>query len=448
MVNHTIQIDGQDYVLTFNEDFDAQNYYFGHGGGGIWNTSYRPHLDDTRWISRNGEQQYYVDADDTALPQPFTISGGELTLNASELTPSQQALAAGQPYGSGLLTTELSFGLGAGYVEIRADVPDEQGLLSAFWLLPADGDWTSEIDVFEILGSDPTKLHTNVWNNGTGNQQTITTSDLSTGYHTYGLKWDDTTISWLLDGVVVRTTPNTVTEDMYLALSLMVGTTWTGDPDQTTDFTDGLKVDYLRVYELDSDPDRNDAIPVGQTEFIPQQIYDGTTGDDTLYGTHWSDMLTGHAGADQLHGRAGDDFLMGVTGADSLFGGAGNDILEGGSEDDQLVGGDGDDTLEGGEGTDHLWGGDFSAGSGADHFVFSTGSGKDYVHDFDTADDVIDLSSFATDWASLNPHLQDQGWATYLNLGHLGGAWTDMIFLIGVSANDLTAANFDFGAGV
>ena len=32
---------------------------------------------------------------------------------------------------------------------------------------------------------------------------------------------------------------------------------------RTTDFGDGLSIDYIRVYELASDPDRNDAIQDG-----------------------------------------------------------------------------------------------------------------------------------------------------------------------------------------
>jgi beta-glucanase (GH16 family) len=437
---------GENYVLTFNDEFNSNpnRFYEGHGSGGIWASSFSPHLEDGRYIDRNGENQYYVDPSDSTLPNPFSTSSGHISISAQELTPAQQALANGQQYSSGLLTTELSFHLGSGYIEISADIPDEQGLLSAFWLLPADGDWSSEIDVFEILGHDTDKLHTNLWDDGTPDQQTITIPGLGSGFHTYGLHWTDTTISWIVDGVTVRQVPNTVTEPMYLAVSLAVDTTWTGSPDATTDFSNTLDIDYIRVYELDSDPDRNDAVPAGQ-DFTPTDLYTGTSAAETLYGTRWADILGGEDGNDTLYGREGRDSLTGAAGADALYGERGRDELTGGDGADSLIGGRGSDTLEGGAGNDHLWGGTYSSGFGDDVFVMKTGMNSDYVHDFNVTDDMLDLSTLGVTWADVSAALTDLGWATQLNLGHFGGSWGDQIFLIGVDASDLTIDNFDFG---
>lgn len=449
MVDYTLNIDNEDYVLTFMDEFSGSNgsYFEGFGSGGVWATSFSPHLDDARFISRNGEQQYYVDPSDTTLPNPFSVSRGVVSIQAQELTAAEQALAGGQLYSSGLLTTELSFHTGSGYVEISADIPDEQGMLSAFWLLPADGSWSSEIDVFEILGHDTDTLHTNLWDNGVGDQESFQVSGLGDGFHTYALHWTDTTISWIVDGVVVRTEPNTVTEPMYLAVSLAVDTTWTGSPDATTDFSDTLDIDYIRVYELESDPNRNDAIPV-DGDFTPDDVYGGTTGSETLYGTRWSDTLDGQDGNDILHGRKGADILIGGAGADEVFGGKGADTLDGGADGDKLIGGKGDDVLDGGTGNDHLWGGTYGADHGEDVFVMKTGMNTDFAHDFNVVDDVLDVSTLGINWTDVSNALNDQGWATQLNLGHFGGSWGDQIFLIGVDAMDLTVDNFDFGLGV
>lgn len=439
-----LSINGQDYVLTFAEEFtNTPAYYTGHNTSGVWATSYAPHLHDERWAAANGEGQYFTDPDQTGLPQVFDVANGAMTISATPLTAAQQALADGQEYSSGILTTELSFAASSGYIEISADVPDEQGFLSAFFLLPADGDWSAEIDVFEILGSSPDKLFTNVWNDGTGNSESFEIAGLSDGFHTYGLLWTDTTIEWYVDGVLVRSEPNTITEPMYLATALIVDSTWTGSPDATTDFSDGLSIDYIHVYELESDPGRNEAI-TGQADFTPKVFGNGDAGG-TLYGTRWGDIMDGLAGNDILYGRGGDDQLLGGTGEDTLYGQTGQDTLTGGADRDKLLGGDGDDRLEGGTGVDHLWGGDYNGGSGRDTFVFSVGDGMDFVHDFSALDDVIDLSSYSTDMASMDPYIVDRGWATELNFGGVSGQWSDRVFLIGVDAADLSADNFEFG---
>ena len=442
-MTNILQIDNEDYVLTFADEFNGSStrYWKGFNKNGVWATSFSPHEDDTRWIAANNELQYYTDPDNGVIASPFTVGGGVMEINASELTATEQALADGQAYSSGLLTTEMTFAASSGYIEIRADIPDEQGFWSALWLLPADGDWSAEIDIAEVLGSNTDAVHTNVWSNGTPDEDIIAT-EVGDGFHTYGLLWTPTTIEWQIDGLTVRTSPNTVTEEMFLAIGLAVGG-WDGGPDATTDFSDGLKIDYVRVYELESDPNRNDAIPVGE-EFQPDELHDGTSGNDTLNGSRWSDAMFGKEGNDFLYGKKGDDWLSGGDGKDELFGHNDNDTLLGDAGDDKLIGGKGEDRLEGGTGTDHLWGGTYNGDTVTDTFVFNDGDGKDFVHKFDADDDLIDLTSFTTDWASMQNVIIDVGWATKLEFGHIGGNWSDMVYLIGLDTAELTSANFIF----
>ena len=449
MTQNSISLGGDLYVLTFRDEFNGStgSFFHGHGSGGIWATSYSPHLDDTRYLKSNSEGQYYVDPDDTSLPNPFSLSGGVLSIHAHELTATQQNDADGMSYASGLMTSELSFSAQGGYIEIRAQVPDQQGFLSAFWLLPEDGDWSAEIDVFEILGHDTDTLHTNVWDMGVSDEFSVATTDLSHGFHTYAVHWTDTQITWYLDGVAVRAEANTVTEEMYLALSLAIDTAWTGAPDATTDFGDGFVIDYVRVYELEADPDRNAALN-GSDPFVPADDYGNAATSDTLYGTRWSDTIAGGAGNDVIHGRHGADLLSGDDGNDTLYGQMGDDELIGGAGNDHIVGGGGSDRLEGGTGTDHLWGGTFNADNSADTFVLGSDPDKVFVHDFDPADDVIDISGLGIGWAGVAPLLQDQGWATVINFGSVTGDWGDILFLIGVDATTLSVANFDDGLGV
>ncbi|WP_270935020.1 calcium-binding protein [Falsiroseomonas oryzae] len=96
----------------------------------------------------------------------------------------------------------------------------------------------------------------------------------------------------------------------------------------------------------------------------------GTSGDDTLNGTHATValVLQGEAGNDRLTGGAFGDTLLGGSGLDILRGLAGNDVLDGGEGDDRLDGATGNDWLIGGAGNDTLLG-----GAGADTLDLGTG---------------------------------------------------------------------------
>ncbi len=444
-VASTIMIDGQEFVLTFNDEFTGTtaSFWKGHGSGGIWSTSYSPHLDDARSNAANNELQYYVDPDMTDLPAAVTVDDGALTIHATELDASQRALADGQGYTSGLISTEMSFHMREGYIELSADIPDQTGFWSAFWLLPADGDWSAEIDLFEFLGEDAGTLHTNVWDDGTPDAEAISTPHAGEGFHTYGLYWDDSVIRWFYDGVMIREEAGTVDEEMYLIFNLAVGG-WAEDPDASTDFSDGLSIDYLRVYELEDSPDRNPQIVDGG--YASRAYHEGTEGSDTVQGSRWNDTVEGGAGNDSVFGDAGDDVLLGGAGEDSLFGNAGDDRLDGGDGRDTLVGGQGADTIGGGAGTDHIWGGSYGADGHGDVFVFDAGSGTDYVHDFEDGIDRISLTGLVTDWNQVAPAISDQGWASYLNLAAAGGDCGDGLYLVGVSAATLDASDFLFDA--
>lgn len=95
----------------------------------------------------------------------------------------------------------------------------------------------------------------------------------------------------------------------------------------------------------------------------------GSSGNDTIYGSAGNDLLRGRSGDDLLFGESGDDFVFGGDGNDTLSGGYGNDLLKGGSGNDQIFGGAGDDTLYGGPGYDTVDG-----GANIDTIVFNVNS--------------------------------------------------------------------------
>ncbi|WP_299413456.1 M10 family metallopeptidase C-terminal domain-containing protein [uncultured Sulfitobacter sp.] len=151
----------------------------------------------------------------------------------------------------------------------------------------------------------------------------------------------------------------------------------------------------------------------------------GQSGNDSLFGGEGNDSLLGGDGADLVRGGTDDDFISGQDGNDTLNGDKGDDILFGGNGDDRLLGSGGDDTLIGGSGEDTLLGniGDdrlvagggptvlnggagrdvMFAGAGEDTFVWRSASesgpraDRDTIHNFDTTEDLLDLSRVSID---------------------------------------------------
>jgi CubicO group peptidase (beta-lactamase class C family) len=122
----------------------------------------------------------------------------------------------------------------------------------------------------------------------------------------------------------------------------------------------------------------------------PELLFGGD-GNDTLFGSLFSDTINGGDGndalvgsndpstlGDMLNGDSGDDIFFasdgnntinGGDGSDAVIGGAGNDIINGGDGDDALFGMDGNDSIVGGSGDDFIVG-----MAGADTIFGGTGS--------------------------------------------------------------------------
>jgi fibronectin-binding autotransporter adhesin len=111
------------------------------------------------------------------------------------------------------------------------------------------------------------------------------------------------------------------------------------------------------------------------------QVVVGGAGNDTLNGTHLTDLIFGGDGDDEIHGLDGSDCIFGGAGRDSLFGENLNDLLVGGSGDDTIRGGADEDRIFGGSGADSLFG-EFG------HDWLEGGSGNDLVDGGDNNDTV------------------------------------------------------------
>lgn len=105
-------------------------------------------------------------------------------------------------------------------------------------------------------------------------------------------------------------------------------------------------------------------------------IFIGTTGDDGLVGSLFSDTITGDLGNDLLMGLNGDDLLEGGDGKDVIIGGIGDDLMFGGAGADKLILTAGDDTVFGGIGNDEY----FANGFAGDWSLITDTGGRDTLN--------------------------------------------------------------------
>jgi beta-glucanase (GH16 family) len=229
------------YVLTFSDEFD------------------RAGLDKKKWIDSypdgartHGpmEQQFY----DT---KSSSVKDSILTLKADKAGKSELRRNEGKPYTSGMITSFGKFAQQYGWFEIRAKLPKGKGVWPAFWLLPASKAWPPEIDVVELVGHDPLKVHMTVhWKNADGSidksNKWFEAGDFSLDFHTFAVEWTPKEIVWYVDGIERhRTTEHIPHEPFYILANLAIGNGgWPQAPDATTAFPVVMQIDYIRAYRL------------------------------------------------------------------------------------------------------------------------------------------------------------------------------------------------------
>lgn len=233
------------YDLIWNDEFEGSsvntndwNFEIGTGSGG-WG---------------NNELQYYRE-------ENAWLEDGLLIIEADNIP------YLGSDYTSARITTQGKQSFTYGRIDIRALLPEGQGLWPALWMLgqnfssvgwPACG----EIDIMEMIGGsdrEDTVHGTLHWDeNGhasAGNSYQTSGETFAEIYHVFTILWDETSIKWLVDDVQygeINITPSFMTEfhdPQFFIFNLAVGGNWPGSPDATTIFPQKMKVDYVRVFQ-------------------------------------------------------------------------------------------------------------------------------------------------------------------------------------------------------
>ena len=193
---------------------------------------------------------------------------------------------------------------------------------------------------------------------------------------------------------------------------LATADTASGSGDYITDFQTG--VDRLDL----------NALSTTQLSLVRSGSY------TTLYGTAGGTGIQITTSGD----LNGSDIDYGGTHGVFIQGSAAGDVLIGSANNDPILGYGGNDVLIGGRGQDILYG-----GAGADAFRYlavsdsNATTGADYLSDFVSGEDRIDLMALATTQISL---IRD-GYSTYLFAATSGGAFQLVGFGVGLQGSDI-----------
>ena len=237
------------YSLVWQDEFDSE--------GAINSSFWTNEIGNSGW--GNNELQYYTEGTNNAFQ-----TGGNLIIEAREEGFN------GAPYTSARLVTLNKYSFTHGRVDIRAKLPEGQGIWPALWMLGSNFQsigWPAcgEIDIMELVGHQASRVHgTAHWGNQgqgysiyqTGTYNNPTGDNFSEEFHVFSLIWEPGVMRWYVDDNLYHTITNADVNgnypfdlDFFFIFNIAVGGNWPGYPDETTQFPQRMYVDYIRVFQ-------------------------------------------------------------------------------------------------------------------------------------------------------------------------------------------------------
>jgi len=227
-------------------------------------------LDNTKWtaVAMGGADAINSEQEDYVPSGVQMIQGGGVRLQVNN-KPFWS-----QQYTSGAIKTNGHFLQAYGHFEMKAKLPDGNGLWPAFWMLSDHNNnaWPPEIDVLEYVympyGAIPgvpdktSYAHQGlIWATATGRDAfgNYTYGDFGSAYHTYAIDWRPGSLVYLYDGVVQSCVIDNATTGqrvpnvaMYMIANLAIGTQggFTGSVNGMTSFPANMDIAYIRAYQF------------------------------------------------------------------------------------------------------------------------------------------------------------------------------------------------------
>ena len=256
--------EGGEWQLVFSDEFNAED--MSQPVSEKWMRCQRQGATWNRWLSDSKEVIY--------------LQGGDLVARAIP-NPDQESDPI--PMITSGIKSDGLFAFTYGYVEARIKSNPWTGNFPAFWMMPEDrsAGWPDcgEIDIWETIDSQERSWHTvhSNWTYDLGNTNNPKSSfNVATShdrYHTYGLKWDATSLIWYVDGKEVgRYTKSTnqshlnqgqwpFDKHFHVILNQSVGNNaWAADADVTHTYE--TRFDWVRVYQTPGMENTNGTVGV------------------------------------------------------------------------------------------------------------------------------------------------------------------------------------------
>ena len=239
-------------VTTMDDEVWADEF----DGTSLDLTKWNYDLGTGEWGWGNNELQYYTDREEN-----IKVENGMLVITA------HQESYEGSGYTSARINTKGHFSQKYGRIEARMQLPWGQGLWPAFWLLGSDIDqvgWPNcgEIDIMEYRGQEPTVVNGTIHApeyfgiDGITKSYELQNDRFDTGFHVFGIEWDETFINFYVDDVLYnQITPEDMPDSwvfnkqFYILINLAVGGNYVGSPNENTVFPQTMYVDWVRVYQ-------------------------------------------------------------------------------------------------------------------------------------------------------------------------------------------------------
>ena len=262
-----ISINNDDVDLPYgNEDYTTPKVYEG------WKLTWEDEFDGAEinkdwWVHEigngdsgwgNNELQFYTEA-----PENSRVENGNLVIEARNDSWN------GHKYTSARLVTKEKKSFGYSRIDIRAKLPFGQGIWPALWMLgdnieqvgwPACG----EIDIMEMIGNYPSTSHATVHfgtdfssHKYSGKSYNISGEIFNDRFHVFSVVREVNQMWFYVDDILIFEFETNDTEGMsypfnqnyFLVLNVAIGGNWPGNPDETTQFSQLMIVDYIRVFE-------------------------------------------------------------------------------------------------------------------------------------------------------------------------------------------------------
>ncbi|QKS72369.1 carbohydrate binding domain-containing protein [Paenalkalicoccus suaedae] len=274
------------WKLTFEDTFEGttldKSKWSIDQGNGFYD-------DNGNWVPGWGNEELQSYEEDNVI-----VKDGMLHLEGREETVSNDK--GTYNFTSGKIHSQGNFSQKYGRFEASMSLPEGQGYWPAFWMMPEDdkyGGWAAsgEIDIMEAAGGRPSHIGGAIHYGGQWPNNRFTAKDYYfpegidiTDFNEYAVEWEPGEIRWYVNDELFQTLNNWSSEnannaanfsypapfdqEFHLILNLAIGGWYGGNPDETTEFNQAVKVDYVRAYEMDEY--REPVEPISEPSELPE----------------------------------------------------------------------------------------------------------------------------------------------------------------------------------